>query len=135
MFTLPGKTRPIVVTVQKQGVDLPMELDTGTSLSLISGTTYSNLLSTLGPLTPFNFTLTTYTGEKTFPLGSINIQVNYQSHCASFPLLVVPGDGPTLLGCNWLEEIKINWSDIKLLNTFSPLEQVLKQHSADFTSS
>ena len=39
MFTLPGKTRPIVVTVQVQGVDLPMELDTGASLSLISETT------------------------------------------------------------------------------------------------
>ena len=39
MFTLPGKTRSIVVTVQVQGVDLPMELDTGASLSLISETT------------------------------------------------------------------------------------------------
>ena len=83
MFTLPGKTRPIVVTVQVQGVDLPMKLDTGASLSLISETTYSNLSSTLGPLI---FTLTTYTGEKIFPLGSTNVQVNYQSQCASLPL-------------------------------------------------
>ena len=135
MFTLPGKIRLIVVTVQVQGVDLPMELDTGASPSLISETTYSNLSSTLGPLTPSNFTLTTYTGEKIFPLGSINVQVNYQSQGASLPLLVVPGDGPTLLGRNWLEEIKINWSDIKLLNTFSTLEQVLDQHSVVFISS
>ena len=94
--------------------------------------TYSNLSSILGPP---NSTLTTYTGEKIFPLGSTNVQVNYQSQCASLPLLVVPGDGPTLLGHNWLEEIKINWSDIKILSTFSTLEQVLDQHSAVFTSS
>ena len=121
MFTLPGKTKPIVVTVLVQGVDLQMELDTGASLSLITETTYSNLSSTLSPLTPSNFTLTTYTGEKIIPLGPINVQINYQSQCASLPLLVVP-DGPTLLGHNWLEEMKINWLDIKLLNIFSALE-------------
>ena len=44
MFTLPGKTRPIVVTVQVQVVDLPMELDTRASLSLISETTLSSTI-------------------------------------------------------------------------------------------
>ena len=109
-----------------------MTLDTGASLSLISETT---LLSTLSPLTPSNFTLTTYIGEKIFLLESTNVQVNYQTQCASIPVLVVSGDCPTLLGRNWLEEIKINWSDIKLLNTFSTIELVLDQRSAVFTSS
>ena len=82
MFTLPGKTRPIVITVQVQGVHLPLELDIGASLSFISETTYSDLSNTLGPLTPSKFTLTTYTGEKIFPLQSTNVQVNYQTQYA-----------------------------------------------------
>ena len=40
-----------------------------------------------------------------------------------------------MLGHNWLENIKINCPDIKLLNTYSILEQVLDQYSAVFTSS
>ena len=135
LFTLPGKTRPIVVAVQVQGVDLPMELDTGASLSLISETTYSKLSNILNPLTQSNITLTTYTGEQIFPLGSIDVLVKYQSQTMTLPLLVVPGDGPTLLGRNWLEKIKLNWSDIKLLNSdFSTLEQVLERHTAVFTT-
>ena len=82
MFTLPGKSRPIVITVQVQGVDLPLELDTGTSLSFISKATYSDLSSTSGLFTTSKFTLTTYTGEKIFPLQSTNVQVNYQTQCA-----------------------------------------------------
>ena len=101
MLTLSGKTTPIVITVQLQGVDLPLELDTGASLSFISETTYSDLSSTLGPLTQSKFTFTKYTREKIFLLQSTNVQVNYQTQCAYLPLLVVPGDGPTMLGCNW----------------------------------
>ena len=114
-----------------------MELDTGASLSLISETTYSKLSNILNPLTQSNITLTTYTGEQIFPLGSIDVHVlvKYQSQTMTLPLLVVPGDGPTLLGCNWLEKIKLNWSDIKLLNSdFSTLGQVLDRHTAVFTT-
>ena len=35
-------------------------------------------------------TLTIHMGEKIFLLGSTNVQVYYQSQCASLPLLVVP---------------------------------------------
>ena len=46
LFTFPSKSKPIVVTVQVNNVNLPMELDTGASLSLISEATYKSLSPT-----------------------------------------------------------------------------------------
>ena len=50
-----------------------MVVDTGVSLSLISEKTYSSISSILGPLTPSDVILTTYTGEKRFPLGYVTV--------------------------------------------------------------
>ena len=78
--------------------------------------------------------LTTYTGKKLFPLRYVTIQVTYSTQHESLPLLVVPGDWRTLLGRNWLEKIKINWSDLKLVSSpFLTLDQVLGQQSKIFT--
>ena len=85
-----------------------MEVDTGASLSIVSEHTYNELFLVLGPLTPSNVNLVTYTGEKLKVLGSLNVQVQYNSQCLTLPLLVVQGTGPSLLGRNWLERIKFN---------------------------
>ena len=36
---------------------------------------------------------------------------------ASLTLTVVVGDGPSLLGRNWLQLMKLNWRSIKVVNT------------------
>ena len=132
MFTFPSNTKPIVVTVQVNNVDLPMELDTGASLSLISEATYKSLLPALTSLSNTSVVLTTYTGEKIPPLGSIDVNVAYQSQEAMLLLLVVAGEGPSLIGRNWLEHIQLNWSDIKLINSFISLGSVLDSHAEVF---
>ena len=104
-----------------------MELDTGASLSLISEATYKSLLPALSPLTPTSVVLTTYTGEKIPPLGSIDVTVAYQSQESRLPL-----EGPSLIGRNWLEHIQLNWSDIKIINSFSSLGSVLESHAEVF---
>ena len=43
---------------------------------------------------------------------STDVQVVYQGQTAILPLVVVKGDGPTLLGRNWLTKIKLNWDKI-----------------------
>ena len=103
-------------------------------ITLISEKTYSSISSILGPLTPSDVILTTYTGEKRFPIGYITVQVTYSKQHESLPLLVVPVDGPTFLRWNWLKNIKINWSYLKLVSPpFLTLDQVLGQHSKIFT--
>ena len=128
LFTFHAHTKPIVIAVQVNSSNLHMELDTGASLSLISEATYESLFPVL-PLSPTSVVLTTYTGEKISPLGSVEVQVLYQSQEATLPLLV---EGPSLIGRNWLEHIKLNWSDIKLINSFSSLGSVLDSHAEVF---
>uniref|UniRef100_A0A1X7T2S0 Peptidase A2 domain-containing protein n=1 Tax=Amphimedon queenslandica TaxID=400682 RepID=A0A1X7T2S0_AMPQE len=104
LFTLPSAGKPIVVSVSVNKVDLSMELDTGASLSIMSKDTYSSLSSTLPPISPSHVILTTYTGEKIKPVGAIDVDVRYQSQTATLPLVIVPGNGPTLLGRKVLQK-------------------------------
>uniref|UniRef100_A0A1X7UD72 Uncharacterized protein n=1 Tax=Amphimedon queenslandica TaxID=400682 RepID=A0A1X7UD72_AMPQE len=104
LFTLPSAGKPIVVSVSVNKVDLSMELDTGASLSIMSKNTYSSLSSTLPPISPSHVILTTYTGEKIKPVGAIDVDVRYQSQTATLPLVIVPGNGPTLLGREVLQK-------------------------------
>ena len=134
LFTLPGKVNPITVSVIVNKSELKMEVDTGASLSIVSEHTYNELSLVLGPLTPSNVNLVTYTGEKLKVLGSLNVQVQYNSQCLNLPLLVVQGTGPSLLGRSWLERIKFNWYEIHHLHApiTSELDKVLNKHTILF---
>ena len=43
--------------------------------------------------------------------------MEYEGQKASLTLTVVAGDGPSLLGRNWLQLMKLNWHSIKAVNT------------------
>ena len=135
LFTLPSNTKPIVVSLKVNNTDLLMELDTGASFSIINETTYSSFTNAFPPLSPSTVILTTYTGEKITPLGMVDVEVSYQGQNVTLPLLIVPGKGPNLMGRNWLEHIKLNWSELHNVNCplFS-LGNVLKTHDAVFRS-
>jgi hypothetical protein len=45
-------------------------------------------------------------------VGTIQAKVTYESQTAELSLVIVKGDGPTLLGRNWLERIKLNRGSI-----------------------
>ena len=132
LFTLPGNVQPIVLTMEVNGSDLSMELDTGASLSLISEQTYTNMSHALPPLTQSNVVLSTYTGEKIRPIGTVDVTVRYNSQQVTVPLLVIPGQGPGLVGRNWLEKIKLNWSDLKVVNVFSSIDDIIQKHKEVF---
>ncbi len=86
-----------------------MEIDTGATLSIMSEHSYNSLWqSDVRPqLKPTTARLSTYTKENIQVLGQITVKVCYNKQTRTFPLLVVPGDGPTLLGRDWLECIHI----------------------------
>ena len=46
-------------------------------------------------------------------VGQALVKVVYGEQEAKVPVLVVPGDGPSLLGRNWLKLIRLNWPEIK----------------------
>ena len=101
---------PIQVKLQVNEVDTAMEVDTGAALSVMSYKKYQQLWKGHGPsIQPTDIRLTTYTGEKLEVKGNIQVQVQYQGQRKTLPLLIVAGAGPTLLGRNWLQHIKLDW--------------------------
>ncbi len=56
--------------------------------------------------------------------------VTYLQQTHRLSILVVPGNGPTLLGRDWLETIKLDWQSIHQLNTDpqQSIQQVLDRY-------
>ena len=106
-----GATPPILVTLRINGQDLTMELDTGATLSIVSEKTYQSLFSpdAAPELKTSKAKLKTYTEEALNILGEITVTVNYRNQVTEQSLLVVAGDGPSLLGCDWLSHLKLDW--------------------------
>lgn len=76
-----------------------MELDTGSTISLVSEERYRQLWPDR-TLQMSNAKLQMYSGEQLEVLGSVDTTVHYGEQPASLPLLVVKEKGPSLFGCN-----------------------------------
>ena len=110
------------MTPEVNGIPLSMELDTGASVSLISTNVWQSKLKRM-PLESTSIVLKTYTGEKLELEGQAMVQVKYHDQEAKLPLLVIKGTGPSLLGRNWLQAIRLNWGEIKHVS--SELDQLI----------
>ena len=113
-----------------------MEVDTGTSVSVISESGYYSpwLEDQRPPLQPSRAHVTTYTKELIPVVGKLPVAVAFEGQQKQLSLLVVPGDGPTLLGRNWLQELKLNWAEVlNCVHTSSQgLNTILESHSEVF---
>ena len=105
-------SKPICVGLQVNGSPITMEVDTGAAVSLISEETRKKLLPA-ATLHHAPVRLRTYTGEMIKVLGQIDADVVYEGQQKSLKLMVVAGQGPSLLGRNWLQHITLNWKQIK----------------------
>ena len=92
-------------------------VDTGPSFSLISEATYRKLwLTQQAPtLKQSSVRLTTYTGEPVPILGAIDVTATVNAQTKDLALQVVRGDGPSLLGRDWLAVIQLDWPQIHQL--------------------
>ena len=48
-------------------------------------------------------------------LGVMNVEVQYKQQRKSLKLTIVSGKGPSLLGRDWLQHLKLDWGEIKAL--------------------
>ena len=128
--------KPIYVTVTAHKKPLKMEIDTGAAVSIISKLTYDTLWSSndAPPLERVAITLRTYTGEEVKAVGRINIDVEHGEERKRLSLIVAHGSGPSLLGRNWLSELKLDWKDIYRVNKLnaSKLLGILTDHKIVF---
>ena len=102
----PHSRQPIIVQMEVQGKQLPMELDTGAAVSIISSITKNQMFPT-EQLHNTSTVLTTYTGEQMVVAGRMEVEVRCDGKGSSLTLYVVEGDGPSLLGRDWLKGGKI----------------------------
>lgn len=131
-----SKTEPIRVTVLVNSASLEMEVDTGASCSIISATTYDQLWpkDQSPPLSPTQKKLCTYTRESLQVKGAIAVTVHYQGQTAELELVVVAGAGPSLLGRDWLQKIRLDWQRLHQIRSANvkTLQPLLKQHADVF---
>jgi Aspartyl protease len=101
------KSSPILISVQINGKDLSMELDTGSAISAISLSCYKQLFGK-DKLEDTDLVLTSYTGERIIPIGVLAVQISVgegQTHEAE--LFILPGGGPPLLGRQWMNMLNV----------------------------
>ena len=87
------------------------ELDTGSAFSIVSEHTRKDIFPNLR-LHKSSILLKTYTDERIFVLGELHVHMQYGSQKARLVLLVVDGNGPSLLGRNWLRHVRLDWKSI-----------------------
>ena len=95
----------IRVTPKIEGKHLPMELDTGSAISVIAIKIHKELFSNK-PLSVTNTKLKTYSGQTITPAGIINVHVNCEGQEHNLDLFVVKNDSPSLFRRAWLKYIK-----------------------------
>ena len=63
--------------------------------------------------------LKTYTNEKLSVLGQLDVTVRYGNKVQKLIITVVDGDGPSLLGRDWLKQLRLNWTQISTVQNSS----------------
>ena len=56
--------------------------------------------------------LTTYTGEQMAMVGEISVTVRNEQHNHCLTLYVIKGSGPSLLGRDWLYQLRLNFQSL-----------------------
>ena len=119
--------KPLQTTLYVEDHPFVMEVDTGAVLSLINKSVYkSTPLFNKLPLQSLTVQLRTYMH------WSVKVQSGSQVH--TLPLLVVSGQGPSLLGQNWLLKLQLDWKSNFSLQS-STLQDVLDQYTTLFQES
>ena len=109
----PHSHQPMIIQVEVQGKQLSMELDTGAAVSINSSITKQQMFPAEQLLSTSNI-LTTHTGEQMAVAGRMEVEVRCDGKGSRLFLYVVEGDGPSLLGRDWLRVLKLNWKSIKV---------------------
>ena len=88
-------SKPLTANLELNGQWVPMEIDTGAAVTLMSRETQHQLFPRV-QLEPSSLSLTTYTTEPLPVVGVMTVQVKYGDYSGTHTIQVVEGNGPTL---------------------------------------
>ncbi len=97
---------------------------------------YSTLSSTwpTPEIKPTQAKLRTYTGEEIVVKGAVDVKVRYGGQEAEVSLIIVDGQGQTLLGRDWLRHLRLDWATLNhVTQKTSELATLVHAHSALFS--
>ena len=114
-----GGVQPIWI-VKIEGKTVPMELDTERQCQSCQA-----LLGELFSLREADVALRTYTAEKMSVLGQCQVNVKVNGQKKQLVLTIVEGDGPSLLGRDWLKHLRLDWQQIAKVDSTNKLENLL----------
>ena len=108
--------KPIPVDLEVSGKTLTLDVDTGAAVSILFEKKFQQLFSGV-KLKPSSLLLKTYTRERMHILGTLAVKLCYMSQGPfDLKLVVVSGDGPCLMGRDWLQVICLDWLSIAVVS-------------------
>ena len=121
---------PLQTTVIVEEREVLMEVDTGASVTVISEATLGSIWGTQPspPLQPTAVKLCTYTGAEIPVVGRMEVKVQYQGQEENLPLIVTAGNGPNLMGRDWLTRLTLDWKNFLSTQIHKTLQEVLGRH-------
>ena len=123
--------------ISVNGTTLEMEIDTGAAVSVVSETTWEQKLNKPN-LRPCTLVLKGYPDNPLEIMGCCDVKVQDGETIKQLELIICKGNGLSLLGRNWLEEIKLNWPEIAYAHGVktnqSKLDKILDKYKKVFTA-
>ena len=119
-----GRRKELIVQVLIGGKSVDLELDTGASVTIIPNHVWSGVLEAK-PLQQADVKLKSYSGHEIPVLGEARVQVSYGDQQACLPVIVTAGNGPALMGRNWLSVLRLDWKQIRQIS-LEPCDNVDK---------
>ncbi|XP_041822728.1 uncharacterized protein K02A2.6-like [Chelmon rostratus] len=122
-----------MVMVRCNGVKIKMEVDTGAAMSVISEKLYTKRFKKC-KLQPCEVHLKTYSSEPIVLMGQIQVKVQCGEQTKQLTLFVAKGSGPTLMGRNWMQHLRLDWSRVNHLPVTDPLSEMYEKYSTVFNA-
>ncbi|XP_037944459.1 uncharacterized protein K02A2.6-like [Teleopsis dalmanni] len=111
-----GGSELIIVTVYIENMPIKLELDTGSTYSIMALNTFEKNFKSK-PIEKTSIALKSYTGEPILPTGRCDLCITYNGKTDIIKFLIIKGGGPPLLGRNFITTFKPKVAEIFSLET------------------
>ena len=119
--------------VMIEGKSISMEIDTGSSVTLLNTSDFSKLGLPIHCLSPSSATLKTYTGEDIKCVGEKYMSVQIGGQSDNLVICVVDTKGPSLLGRELMSKFKLPWQNIFNIH-ISERDEIIQKYNLFNTS-
>lgn len=107
--------KPIFVEIALNGTVVKFQLDSGAAVSILPYNLYQRYFCKQ-KLSETTITLLNFSGHKIKPLGKLNLNVMYKDRNATLDFYILSGDGPALLGRDFIRKYNLGFQEIEKVN-------------------